>query len=158
MGIQHTENVPASFLEAFGDNYLGNPDLVNRLVSEFLVSAEVLLGKLGTIKPAEFREQANTLIKKSADIFSGRDSDYTVIVGYNKVSLGYKLMADLGEFWQKNRAKWNDDAVAVLFEYLLVMLAESLKKADGDEMLLEIMLKPSVQYAVKVLLGVEQRR
>lgn len=47
--------------------------------------------------------------------------------------------------------------MAVLFEYLAVMAAEKMKRADGDEDLLEIMLKPTVQYVVHVLIGTEAR-
>lgn len=158
MGIQHNENAPASFADALAPNYLGNPETVQRLVGEFLTASEELLFNLGAGMPKEdFTESAKELVRRNADIFSGRDTAFKTVMGYNEVSLKYKLMADLGEFWQKNRERWGDDAVCVLFEWLFVMLADSYKKADGDEMLLEVMLKPCVQYAVRVLLGIEER-
>ena len=94
---------------------------------------------------------------RNANIFSGRDPAYRTIKGYHERTLQQKLIADLGEFWRKQRGSWGDDAVAVLFEWLGVILAEKLKLAQGDDMLLEIMLKPSVQYTVQVLLGMEKR-
>lgn len=154
MGIQHTEVVPESFSASFGDRFLGNPQTVATLVGEFLAKAEALMMAGGH----DFTEKANALVREYADIFSGRNGGYTFPVGYNDVSLPGKLMADLGEFWRRQRSKWGDDPVCVLFEWLFVMLAESIKKADGDDDLLEVMMKPSAQYANQVLLGTDRRR
>jgi hypothetical protein len=41
----------------------------------------------------------------------------------------------------------------VLFEWLAVIAAEKIKRAQGDDMLLEVMLKPTVEYVVRVLTG-----
>lgn len=96
-------------------------------------------------------------ISALADIFSGRDPEWTIIRGYHDFSLGAKLQADLAPHWSKVRAQFNDDPVAVLFDWLAAITVEKVKLADGDDMLLEVMLKPSVQYAVQVLLGTEAR-
>lgn len=159
MGIQHDEVIPASFADAFSDNYLGSPDVVSRLVAAYLAECEKLLydHSDAVITPAEFRVQVRGLIQKNADIFSGRDPAYKFVKGYNDFSLGFKLKADLGAFWQSNRAAWSDDPVCVLFEWLLVMFREELLKSGGEDWLLGIMIKPSVEYTVKVLLGIEER-
>lgn len=155
MGIQHNESVPPSFGNALVENYLGDPDVVSRLVGEFLAEAESLLQNSSGEK--EFANKSRALVRHYADIFSGRDASYKTISGYNAVTLKSKLAADLGSFWRSNRAKWDDDSVCVMFEWLLLMLADSLKRADGDQMLLGVMLKPVTQYAVKVFLGIEVR-
>lgn len=162
MGIQHQEFIPASFADAFDENYLGNPDNVSRLVAEFCTRAEATIKDLmyGRLDKAMFDTGIKVLIRHYADIFSGRrEPEYKIVKGYNDFSLKYKLMADLGEFWQKRRARWDDDAVCVLFEWLTFALAASIKKFpdDHDDFVKEIELKPTIQYTVKVLLGVEER-
>lgn len=159
MSERKTEYIPESFGEAFKDSYLGDPETVTQLVSAFLASFEHMLSdkESGNLSPAMFVEKAHAMVSHYADIFSGRAPGYRAIAGYHSRSLGNKLKVDLGEFWQKNRGTWNDDPVAVLFEYLAVMAAEKMKRADGDEDLLEIMLKPTVQYVVHVLIGTEAR-
>jgi hypothetical protein len=160
MGIQHEEIAPDSFNDAFKPNYLGNPEAVAALIASFCTSVEKLVGDVmyGRITPEVFTESLKVQIRLQADIFSGRDPEYITVKGYNEHNLGFKLMADLDHWWQANRAKWNDDPFCVLFEWLAVMVAEKVKLADGDEMLLEVMLKPSVQWAVHELLGNEARR
>lgn len=92
-----------------------------------------------------------------ADIVSGRDPSWQVIKGYHDHSMAIKLMADLGPYWQQHRARWGDDAVAVLFDWLASIVMEKTRLADGDDMLLGVMLRPSMQYATKVILGIEER-
>jgi hypothetical protein len=159
MGIQRDETIPESFAKALDVNYLGNPDTVNSLVSRFCAEFSELLQNLkaGSVDKAQFVESTKQLINQYADIFSGRNASYTTIAGYNNRTLPIKLKADLGEFWQKQRSSWNDDPVCVLFEWLAMILAEKIKLADGDDMLLGVMFKPSIQYTVQVLLGIEQR-
>jgi len=155
MGIQHKENLPASFGDSFDSGYLGSPLLVNNLVGQFCSAVESLL--FAGIGEEEFVPRATGMIKRYADVFSGRNPEYKVVAGYHDQTINYRLMADLGDFWTKNRAKWNDDAVAVFFEWLLVMLAEKVRLASGDDLLLEVMFKPTFQYAVGVLLGTGDR-
>jgi hypothetical protein len=109
------------------------------------------------ISEDEFLGKVSTLVRRHADIFSGRDPAYTIMKGYNDQTLKYKLMADLGEFWRKNRHRWDDDSVCVLFEWAGVMYINDLKTADDDEVLLGIMFRPTQEYFVKVLLGIESR-
>jgi hypothetical protein len=160
MGIQHEQEVPPSFSDAFSGSYLGDPAVVGGLVAEYCTGFEQAIYGLAAkeITKSEFDESINAAIRHYADIFSGRSPAYQTIKGYHENTLKYKLMADLGEFWQRRRAKWSDDSVCVLFEWLGANLAESVKRADGDDMLLEIMLKPTYEYTVQVLLGTEKRQ
>ncbi len=153
------DTVPDSFAGAFGDKYLGSPDLVQRLTSEFLVGFEALLRRRSDdeMTAEDFKDKFSEMVRHYADIFSGRDRSYTIIKGYHDQTLGFKLMADLGEFWRKSRARWNDDSVCTLFEWAAVMYANDLKTADDDEVLLGIMFRPTQEYFVKVLLGIEAR-
>ena len=135
--------VPSLFEDAFGPTYLGNPDLVNGLVGEFCAKVESLVLSLlaKEISADDAKATSAAEIYRLADIFSGRDAAYKVVKGYHGASLNGKLMADLGSFWQMHRAEWNDDPVCVLFDWPAALVIEKVKLADGDDMLLEVMLK-----------------
>jgi hypothetical protein len=156
---QFIGDVPDSFALAFKQGYLGDPEVVSSLVGGFCASAESLLYNMGSgaTSKARFVELSKALVRQYADVFAGRNPDYQTMPGYNERSLQIKLKVDLGEFWQSNRKNWNDDPVCVLFEWLFAHSAESVKRADGDDDLLEIMLKPVVEDAVKILLDIERR-
>ena len=139
--------------------YLGNPDVVTALVGGFAANVDAMRTGLlsGSISAEVAKNDLRAKTRNLADIFSGRDPGYQIIKGYHDASLGAKLRADLGEYWRVQRAEWNDDPVCVLFDWLSAVIMDKLKLADDDEMLLEVMLKPSMQYTVKVLLGIEAR-
>lgn len=153
------DTVPDSFSGAFAGNYLGNPAVVQGLTSEYLSTFEALLRRRSAdeITAEDFKDQLSEMVHHYGDIFSGRVAAYSIIQGYHDHTLGYKLMADLGPFWGANRARWNDDPVCTLFEWAAVMYANNLKTADDDEVLLGVMFKPTHQYFVQVLLGIEAR-
>ena len=139
--------------------YLGNPEVVTALVGGFAANVEAMRTGLlsGSVSAEVAKHDLRAKIHNLADIFSGRDPGYQIIKGYNDVSLGPKLQADLGVYWREMRSEYDDDPICVLFDWLAAMIMAKLKLADGDDMLLEVMLKPSMQYAVKVLLGIEAR-
>ena len=159
MTKRRDDTVPESFAVAFGGNYLGDPTVVKRLTGEYLVSFEKLLRSRSDnqITADEYKTNCSELVWHYADIISGRDPAYEIIKGYHDQTLKYKLMADLGEMWRKNRARWDDDSVCVLFEWAALVYAEHLKKADDDEILLGIMFRPTYEYFVQVILGIEKR-
>jgi len=152
------EAVPESFGHIANDGYLGNPEVVNSLVAEFCTGVFGLLDAVagGVIGSDEYNKLSDKLIRDHADIFAGRNESFTIILGY-PAALQMKLRADLKSFWQDNRERYEDDSICCLFEWLFVILADKRRIADGDEMLLEVMLKPSIQYTVQVLLGIEER-
>ena len=159
MGIQHEQIAPASFSDAFANNYLGSPTVVAELVARFCAGVEADIAGLraGRLGKEAFVAGLRAQVRRYADIFSGRDPGYKTVLGYHERTLNFRLMADLGKFWQKHRAKWADDPVCVLFEWLAVILAEKVKMADGDDMLLGVALGPTVEYTVGVLTSTEKR-
>jgi hypothetical protein len=150
---------PDEWSDPTGGNYLGDPDVVSGLVGGYLAELDAIAESVRSGVPVgEAGTRLATQIHRMADIFSGRDSGYAIIKGYNDFSLGVKLRADLGEYWSEHHGKWDDDPVACLFDWLSALFFDKWKTADGDDMLLEVMLGPSVRYTVKVLLGIEERR
>ena len=141
-----------------GERYLGNAAVVAELVGGFCAHAEAVAMDLraGKITPAAAQADMAEKIRSMARVFSGGDPDFQIIKGYHDVSLGGKLIADMGDFWRDHRQAWGDDPVAVLFDWLGALVMEKAGQTDED-WLLEIMLRPSVQYASSVLLGIEKR-
>lgn len=156
MGIQHVEQVPQSFADAAASNYLGNPEVVSGLVGKFAAEVERLLSG-GASSKEDFLHQSEELVRQYADIFTGRNTAYRTMLGFNSISLAARLQADLGEFWGARREKWGDDAVCVFFEWLFLNIVESVKRADGDDDLLGVMVKPYLQQAISHLMGTEVR-
>lgn len=139
--------------DSFDPVYLGNPSVVSGLVAEYCSSVLDLVDAGGEA----FSEGMRPLLQRYSDIFSGRSPNYKPVLGYNEVTLPAKAIADLGDFWTAQRGQFNDDPVAVLFWWLAVHLVDSNKKADGDAMLFEVMMKPHIQGLVQRLLGIEKR-
>lgn len=139
--------------------FLGDAETIAALIGAFCAMFEAeLRAKDDDQKDAdEFVFRARSLTRQYAAIFSGAHPGYQIVAGYHDLTVHQKLKADLGDFWVTRREAWDGDAICVLFEWLAVILAEKIKLAQGDEMLLEVMFKPSVQYAVKVLAGIEPR-
>lgn len=151
--------IPPSFSEVASRGFLGDPDVVTRIVANFCRAFEkaLALKEHGELAPEQFVERMTALVRENAAIFAGENPDYRIVAGYHDASLRYKLMADLAPFWRSNRAKWGDDPVCVLFEWLAVMMAEKLKEAAGDDVMFQVKFGPLMKYAVGVLLGSEAR-
>lgn len=141
------------FNASLAPNYLGNPTLVSGLVAAFCADVMGLVESHGP----EFKRESRDLVMQLADVFAGRNPEFITIKGYNETSLKGKLMADLGDFWRVQRSDWNDDPAAVLFWLLFVQLVEALKRADGDEVLFGVIMRPHIQGVVQRLLGIERR-
>jgi len=150
---------PGAFSDPSSATSLGNPDVVARLVGGFAAEVESVIAAVsaGKLSSSSAKAELGADIHRLADIFSGRDSGYSVIKGYHDHTLGEKLKIDLGTHWHAHRHEFADDPVAVLFDWLAALVIEKWKLADGDDMLLGVMLKPTMQYAVKVLMGTEKR-
>lgn len=159
MGLQHVEIAPRSFLEALAPGFLGDPQVVGGLLARFLLESEGDLYALGAGKlaPPAYGKVSTDRIRALATKFSGADPAHPGIKGFHGVSLPAQLQAALGSFWRDRRAKWDDDAVAVLLEWLLVRLAAAWKAANGDDNVLQAQLGPDVAAARNLLLGSAKR-
>ncbi len=156
MNTERYKIAEGAFSDTTSPTYLGNSEAVNRLVSEFCAK-NMMLFEGGAESKQDFIDQSKALVREYADIFAGRNPEYQTIKGYNEISLPAKLRVDLGPFWASQRKYWDDDPVCVFFSWLGRMLYEKLKLAHGDEMLLGVMFKPTMQQAIKILLGIDER-
>lgn len=150
---------PPEFVGLGADNYLGNPHLVTRLVAEYCSKCRALLEQraAGQIDEARFVKLADGVGGEFADIFAGRNPAFTIIIGYNNVTLNARLRVELGSFWQENRDRYGDDPYRAFFGWLLWAVFNAWQKADGDDTLEEVIAGPSVAQAVRLLLGTDRR-
>lgn len=150
---------PGAFSDPSSATSLGNPDVVSVLVGGFAAKVEAIAmaASSGEVPGDSAHAELGAEITRLAGIFSGRNPGYSIIKGYHDFTLGIKLRVDLGPHWHAHRHEFADDPVAVLFDWLAALVIEKWKLADGDDMLMGVMLKPSLQYAVKVLMGAEER-
>lgn len=153
------ESLPPSFADGLADSYLGNPDTVRKLVAVFTAGFEALLiGRSSEeVSKEDFVRRSTELVRGAADVFSGRNANFRTVVGYHEHTLPNKLKADLGPFYLKHHGDWGDDPVCVLFAWLGAMVFDAMSRSQGDDDVLGVLLRPSVQYAVGVLLGTEKR-
>lgn len=149
------------FVDPSHPRYLGNPDVVNRLIARFCAETEADVRQVAARRLEVARAKADMLAraKRYADIVAGRDPEWTIVRGYHNVSLGGKLRADLREFWPKVRDEADNDPYRVLFLWLAALVADAYKRWPdaGDDHMRAEHLRPGVRYANQVLLGVEER-
>lgn len=150
---------PGAFSDTSSPTYLGNPDVVSGLVGGFAAKVEAIVSAVssGAVSGDDANFELREEFARLAGIFSGRDAGYSIIKGYHDHSLGEKLKIDLGPHWNVRRDAFGDDPVMVLFDWLAALVIEKWRLADGDDMLLGVMIRPTLQYTVKVLLGIEER-
>jgi hypothetical protein len=151
---------PGALSNPASKTYLGNREVVVQFVGRFAAQVEELVYHVasGRFSSDAVISAIRQEVERLADIFSGRNPEYSVIKGYHDNTLGIKLKVDLGSYWLEHRHEYHDDPVAVLFDWLGALVIEKVKLARGDDIVLEVMLGPSIQYAVDVLLDVEKRR
>ncbi|HNQ49501.1 MAG TPA: hypothetical protein PKI22_08820 [Hydrogenophilus thermoluteolus] len=144
-----------------GDRYLGDPDVVNRLIAGYCSEVETDLRQVirGELTPRESEERYMERAKRYADIISGRDKDWQIVPGYHDVTIKGKFRADLRDFWPKVRHIADDDPHRVFFLWIGALIADAYKRWPSDDMehMRTEFLRPFIRYAVKVLLGIEER-
>lgn len=143
------------------ENYLGSPAVVGRLVSTFCYQAEqILVAKgSGVITADQCAAQFVALCREYGGIFSGEDPEYKTIIGFHGAnrSLWIRSQVELGEFWREHKDTFGENPVSVMFYWLFLWVLDAFNKADGDDMLLGVMLSPRIEQMNERLLGIEER-
>ena len=152
------EPAPASFRTAAHEGYLGDPSVVAQLLASFLAESEADLEALARrlIDAEQFEDEARLRILVLAPKLSGDDPAHPGVVGWHGASMQGAIRAALGPFLARNGAKWDDDPVACLLEWLLVTLAGAWKRAAGDDDLFAADLRPGLARVRDLLTGAHQ--
>lgn len=149
-----------SIAASLADNSLSRIDVVRELVASFCARSEALLAKAvnRTIKDPEYSNQRDALIRELTDIFTGKNPAYRPIAGYHDAGLQGKLSADLGDYYVQRRHAHDDDAVAVLFEWLFAHIGDGMAKGHGDDEVMAETIRIPIKYTTEVLLSIEKRQ
>ena len=142
----------------FRGNYLGSPDVVARIVQDFLDKAyeDIKKAGAGIISEEDFNSDWVRWGKEFSDIFLGRNSDYIKTVGWNSpYGLGIGIKQSLGTFWEKYKGKYNNDPGQALFGYLAAFLIDCCNEALKDPDAAGMKLNDKKQQIIKLLLGLE---
>ncbi len=159
MATMKNSDLPASFADALHPNYLGSPTVVERILGEFLTD---IVGWIhargdGEMTADEMTGAAYARGVDFAAIFSGDNKDYRAIVGWNSRAggLGATLMADLGSYWQSQRAACGDGPYRVLFSWLVWATFEAMK--FDDDILTPMRMGENIQKVTRMLTGTDKR-
>ncbi len=141
--------------------YLGNPEVVNRLIAKACVECErdVREAMNRRLDVKEMIQAGIERAKRYAAILHGKDPAYVPMKGYHDGGLGGKLRADLREWWPRLAPQVDDDPFAVLFLMVQSVILDAYMhypRADQDPERARHMA-PYIQYAVQVILGIEER-
>lgn len=149
-----------SFAKALDDNYLGSPTVVGKLIGEYIweICGWIDDSATGKLQAGGFTEKVNERSLEFARIFSGENPDYQPIVGWNSRvgGLNAYLKTDLGEFWVKEREKYDKDPFRVFYVWLLCMAFDALKQGSDD--LIDVAMGNLISKATKHLTGTVKRR
>lgn len=152
---------PPEFVGIGEDHYLGNPQVVSSLVAQYCSHVESWIAQraAGTLSKERFVQLVDGLGAEYAAIFAGQNPEFRTIEGFHGVwlTLGARLRVELGQYWQDNRGRYDDDPFRVFFAWLAWVVFDAMQKADGDESLQETILSPKIEQAVRLLLGTDRR-
>lgn len=149
-----------NFASQMADNYLGNPQVVNRILAGYIAEMHkwARLRSTGIMTAEEMNEQVRKRGKEFSLIFSGQDPNYIPIAGWNHKEVGLRnyMMIDLGHYWREARSAWDNDPLGVTYNWLLWAVVESLKMKDKDES--EKWLSDFIKTLIQMLTGTIKRR
>lgn len=111
----------------------------------------------GEMEAADMVELALQRSIEFAKIFSGEHPHYIPVKGWNarSVGLGVYLKADLGHFWQSNRAEYGDDPFRVFYGWFLWAVSDAAMKPD--EFIAAATGAARISQAVRLLTGSMKR-
>jgi len=149
---------PVGLAASLGDpTYLGNPEVVTWLISQYCLAIVDVTNRRAdeAIDAAAFLSEVRELGAIYARIFGGLDPGYKPIAGFNNGSLPYNVRSILGEYWQRERAKYDDDALRVLFAWIAWSVWDTFRAEDSA--IADLKQRDRMRIVVETLLGVNAR-
>jgi hypothetical protein len=153
-------DLPPSFEQQMAPNYLGNPNVVAGIVQPYLteILEWVKARSAGTMTAPEMTARAHERAAAFARDFAGENPAYLPIEGWNTRVGGLQetIKADLGHYWQSQRAAHGDDPYQVLYAWLVWAVVDALK--DGDDDMANFKMGQRVQQLIRMLTGSAKRK
>lgn len=149
--------LPPSLKDALKDNYLGSPEVVQRILGEQIEEILDLLRQASSISSDEFRQQVVANGLKFSAIFAGENPDYKPVIGWNSrvAGLNARLRVQLGDYWKKHRDECDNDPYRALYGWLVWALYDAIKADDRD--ITDMKMADRLQTVTRMLLGTDRR-
>lgn len=149
--------LPPSFKDATEDNYLGSPEVVQRILADSVEEILELLKQSSSISSEEFRQQISANGLKFSAIFAGENPDYKPVVGWNSrvAGLNARLRIQLGDYWPKHRDECDGDPYRALYSWLVWAVYDAIKADDRD--ITDMKMADRLQTVTRMLLGTDRR-
>lgn len=146
--------------EASGNNYLGDPDLVQRIVSDYVQFVYGLIKKRssGELPAGGMTAVLRPRVDALADIFMGRNPEYQVHRTWNsRFGVGIAIRQSLGAYWEQNKGTYDEDPGKALFGWLAASVVDAALASRDDPDLAGIGINSKMEKVVRVLLGTHKR-
>lgn len=141
------------------ENYLGSPAVIGGIVADYCLFVRdlVVLRAKGELDAAGMKAQVVAERDRLAEIIAGNDPAYPGVPGWNNYSLRYRLVAELGQYWQAHREENARDPHKAVFSWLCWAVVDTLQKASGDQDLEASMLSVHTGQIIQILLGANKK-
>lgn len=141
------------------ENYLGNPEVIGGIVADYCLFLRdlVVLRAKAELDAAGFKAQVIGERDRLAEIIAGNDPAYPGVPGWNNYSLRYRLIAELGQYWQAHKEENGRDPHKAVFSWLCWAVVDTLQKAGGDQDLEASMLAVHTGQIIRILLGTNRK-
>lgn len=145
--------------EALQENYLGDPAVVGGIVADFCLFVRDLVEQRakGELDAAGFKAKVVAERDRLAEIIAGKDPAYAGVPGWTNYSLRYRLIVELGQFWQAHKAENDRDPHKAVFAWLCWAVVDTLQKANGDQDMEVALLSVHTGQIIRLLLGTDKR-
>ena len=149
----------AMFSTPLQANYLGNPEVVGKLVADYCMAVREMLVQrsTGQLDASAFMERINDMAVELSVIFSGKSKEYPPIIGWNAITLGARIKVALGSYWAENHAANGDDPIRTLFVWLCWGVFDAVQRSQGDDELEGVILSDRTASVINMLLGTDRR-
>ncbi len=159
MGKQQSEEFGLE--NVFKDNYLGSPDVVAKVIQDYIDKLYENIKKrgAGTLSSDDFKADLRKWAKEFSDIFLGRNPDYIKVVGWNSpYALGIAIKQVLEGEWERRKDEYNNDPGQLLFGYLATRLVDACSQALKDPDAAGMKFDKKKEMIIKFLLGLGKRK
>jgi hypothetical protein len=142
------------------DKYLGSPVVVGKLVNDFCndVYEWTKARGNGSMSKDEMTEHLTNRISDIADIFMGRNNEYSGVMGWNnKFALGLSIKQTLRTFWDKYKDNYDNDPGKAQFGWLAASVVDAAISSLDDPDAAGASILAKKDQVIKVLLGLNKR-
>jgi hypothetical protein len=139
---------------------LGSSAVVSAVIDGYVeeIFEWLLARSSGTMDGAEMKEAIRLRGREFSAIFAGDNPDYLPVAGWNSRlgGLGEILRDELGDYWQAQRYRCDDDPYRVMYAWLVSAVCDSITENGTSRA--QRAMGGSIEQAVRVLTGMPREK